>query len=82
MNNKELKKLVKDCRTLGILHYKTPELEFTLSAEKPVKVALQAQKQTQNNVQADEIESDTLTPEQLMWWSAVGDGPVPAVEAK
>lgn len=73
MDSKELKKLVKACRELGVLHYKTPEIEFTLSHDAPIKVNKSEQTFTSANDSKD-FESDSLTPEELMFWSAAPDG--------
>lgn len=72
MNPKELKKLVKLCRDMGVKHYKGDGFEFTLTDEAPVSKKAAAAKLTHE--QPEVIESDMLTPEQLMWWS-IGDDP-------
>ena len=76
MTPKELKKLVKLCRDMGVKSYKGEGFEFTLTDEAPVKTPHKAFINSAG-VQTDDIESDTLTPEQIMWWSAVGDSPFP-----
>lgn len=59
---------------MGVKSYKGEGFEFQLTDEAPVK---QTSKSQAHHVQTETIESDILTPEQLMWWSA-GDGPIPA----
>lgn len=39
MSPKELKKLVKTLRDLGVTHYKTADLELNLTPEAPIKAA-------------------------------------------
>lgn len=68
MTPKELKKLVKVCRDMGVKSYKGDGFEFTLTDDLPVKSG----KKLINNSPTPEydIESDTLTPEELLFWSA------------
>jgi hypothetical protein len=66
---KELKKLAKACRDAGIHYFKSAEFEFTLTGvvpEKPVKG-----KAPLTHTQGD-IESDTPSEEELMFWSTAG----------
>lgn len=65
---KELKKLIKMCRELGVKSYKGDGFEFQLSDDIPVK---QSKKTAQASAQASEFESDEISPEQLLWWSAM-----------
>lgn len=74
---KELKKLATSCRKLGISHYKCAEFEFTLTPESPLKVDKKAKKLNQDSFQnaldQEILSTDTLTQDQLLFWSA-GDG--------
>jgi hypothetical protein len=74
MDPKELKKLVKTCRSLGINHYKGEGFEFTLgdAPEKPKRITA---KSVTNHEQPEEIESDTLTEDQLLMWSVSHSDP-------
>ena len=76
MTPREFKKLVKTCRELGVKSYKGADFEFTLNDFIPTKRA--GKKNELAEVQTEEIESDILTPEQLMWWSVQGDHSSPA----
>lgn len=38
MTPKELKKLIKDCRELGVTHYKCGDIEFNLTPDTPKPV--------------------------------------------
>jgi hypothetical protein len=70
---KELKKLAKACREAGIHYFKSADFEFTLTGvapERPSKSKF-ASTETQG-----EIESDTLTEEELLYWSTNGGSPV------
>lgn len=74
MDPKALKKLVKTCREMGITHYKGPDFEFTLSHDAPVKTKKSKKGQETEAVGSD-FETDSLTPEQLLMWSASGGLP-------
>lgn len=83
LSPKELKKLVKTCREMGIKHYKGPDFEFTLTDEVPVKskkgteVSTLTSATPKNPSEHPKIESDeTMTDEALMFWST-GDGGMP-----
>lgn len=83
-SNKELKKLVKLCREVGIKSFKGEGFEFTITDEAPVKSvkgksSVPAHSTT---VETDlNFESDTLTESQLLMWSAAGGGvPFPTEE--
>lgn len=73
MTPKELEKLVKTCRKMGIKSYKGPDFEFTLTDDAPVKSSKSAILKEKLNVQGD-VESDSLTQDQLLMWSAMGGG--------
>jgi hypothetical protein len=63
MDPKDLKALIKLCRKEGVLHYKSPELEFTLSAQVNIKKSLK----TEN----DKIIQDPQPNEEdVLFWSA------------
>jgi hypothetical protein len=69
---KELKKLIKMCRELGVKSYKGDGFEFTLTDEAPVKETLKTY--TQNESISTNFESDEPSIESLLFWSA-GDEP-------
>ncbi len=74
MTPKDLKKLIKTCRDLGVKSYKGPDFEFTLTDSEPVKA-----KNKSGSIQdpvASEFESDTLSEQELLMWS-VGAGGIP-----
>ncbi len=73
MSPKELEKLVKTCRKMGIKSYKGADFEFTLTDEAPVKASKLKASTEKADIQG-EIESDSLTPDQLLMWSAMGGG--------
>ena len=69
MTPKELKKLADACRKAGIKHYKDSQIEFTLSDEAPTsnyKKKQETQKDISNNYL---VETDSLTEDQLLFWS-------------
>lgn len=72
---KDLKKLADSCRKAGIKHFKSGDLEFTLSDEAPVSNYKKANKMaTPKPASADDgidpnFTSDDLTQEQLLMWS-------------
>lgn len=70
---KELKKLAKACREAGIHYFKSADFEFTLTGVAPEKPT--RNKFAQTDVQG-EIESDSLTEEELLYWSTNGGLPV------
>lgn len=71
---KELIKLAKACRKAGIKHFKSAEFEFSLTDEVPSKVS-QSKSFTAPIEDNKQFESDSLTDEQLLMWSAgSGDG--------
>lgn len=61
----ELIKLAKACRKAGIVHFKSPECEFTLDPEVVSKVS----KELKHSVQSTKIETDSLTEEEMLFWS-------------
>lgn len=66
---KELKKLAKACRDAGIHYFKGEGFEFTLTGVAPEKPS--RGKSASSEVQG-EIESDSLTEEELLYWSTNG----------
>lgn len=67
LSPKELMKLASACRKAGIKHYKTADFEFTLTDDVPAKI-IKGQVQS---IQPSTIETDSLTQDQLMMWSAM-----------
>lgn len=75
MTEKQLQKLIKTCRKLGVKSYKGDGFEFTLSDNEPIKSS--RKKQSVKSAPAadnEEFESDSLTTDQLLMWSASGGG--------
>lgn len=71
MDLKELKRLAAACRKAGILHFKSEQYEFTLTEEapkSPYKVTKESKK-APNTVSNQSFESDSLTNEELLFWS-------------
>ena len=68
---KELKKLAKACREAGIHFFKGEGFEFTLTGVAPEKPT---RKNASELPEADhnEIEMDSLSQEELMFWSTGG----------
>ena len=67
---KQLKKLAQACRKAGVKTLKYGDLEITIGDE-PTK-ATKTRKESLNAPQAstsDSIESDDLSPDELMFWS-------------
>jgi hypothetical protein len=63
MDPKDLKAIIKLCKKEGVLTFKTPELEFTLSASAMPKKFLKASD--------DKIEQDPpINEEDVLFWSA------------
>ncbi len=77
---KELAKLVKLCRKLGVKSYKTSDFEFELQ-----DIASDYKPTTRNKKQlkADDSNytSDSLPEESLLFWSSGGDLPMPKAES-
>ena len=72
MTPKELIKLAAACRKAGIKHYKSADMEFTLTDDAPVSNYKKKAAQYANPV-ADDFESDELTDDQLLNWSVAED---------
>lgn len=69
---KALKKLADACRKAGITHFKNAEFEFTLSPDGPVSNYKKRKAKVQESSIIDEnFQSDQLTDEQLLMWSAL-----------
>lgn len=74
MTLKELKKLAFACRHAGISHFKNNEVEFTLTDSPPESNYKKKQKETtlnKDSVIQGSIETDSLTEEQLLMYSAI-----------
>lgn len=69
---KELKKLADACRKAGIKHYKQGDLEFTLTDDAPVSNYKKKQDKPFVDTSSHQIETDSLSEEELLFWS-VGD---------
>ncbi len=63
MDRKELKSLLKLLRENGVISYKTPELELTILSDAMLVPELPA-------ADARDAETDEITNEQLMFYSA------------
>lgn len=72
---KALKKLADTCRKVGIKSFKNADLEFTLSddfvAKQATKRSRNAGKENTSSIAHDIIQSDTLTEDQLLFYSTV-----------
>lgn len=68
-NAKELKKLAETCRKVGIKHFKSQDFEFTLTDEAPVSAYKLAKQEAKASIQTDDVKSDTLSEEELLFWS-------------
>lgn len=64
---KNLRKLVKFCREQGVLSVKTAEIELTLAP-----AALFPQVKNVPRETSDAIETDEMSPEDVLLWSAPG----------
>lgn len=76
MTPKELKKLAAACRASGIKHYKSGDIEFTLSDDAPVSTYKRkqvTQDSSTNSTTSVEFETDSLTEDQLLMWSVRAD---------
>ena len=71
LSPKELIKLAAACRKAGIKSYKTQDFEFTLTDDMPVKQSKNQQPTYKDSIQGDSVETDSLTQDQLLMWSAV-----------
>jgi hypothetical protein len=63
---KELKKLADTCRKAGIKHFKCEGMEFTLADDLPSDSPKAAK---HNHGVTDRIETDSLSPDELLFWS-------------
>ncbi len=69
---KELKKLAAACRKAGIKAFKGPTFEFTLSDDAPMSNYKRSKQST--SPQPDKpFVSDSLSEEDLMFWSTADD---------
>lgn len=71
-NAKEIKKLADACRKAGISHFKCGDFEFTLTVDAPESNYKKKNKNQPNSSESpnSSIETETLTDEQLLYWSA------------
>ena len=77
MDPKALKKLVKVCREMGVKSYKGDGFEFTLTDDAPRKATKKSVIPTASTPDED-FETDSLTQEQILMWSAApGGAPFP-----
>lgn len=67
-NPKDLKKLASMCRKSGIKQLKIGDIEFTLSEELPTKTK-KSSKQALPEASDTKFETDTLTDNELLFWS-------------
>jgi len=73
MDHKDLKKLAKLCRSLGISHFKCEDFEFTLSASEPTKRIRTNKKNVDAGpVVGPDLMTDSITEDQLLYWSTAG----------
>lgn len=75
MDVKTLRELAKECRRAGIKHFKCAEYEFTLSDEAPesdYKKNKRTTSQLQETTSNTEVQSDSLTEQELLFWSSGG----------
>lgn len=70
MTPKDLKKLVKVCRDLGVTHYKGEGFEFTLSDSLPVKETRKKSTSSKPDTGASDFETDTPSYDEMLFWSA------------
>ena len=76
---KELKKLADACRKAGILSFKCPAFEFTLSESLPKST--KGNSKLTNNDSGKPIESDMISEAELLFWSTGSmTGEAPASE--
>lgn len=71
LSPKDLKKLAAACRAAGIETFKGFGVEFTLAPKPQAKVA--KSKAKVNPGPDKEIETDSLDPESLLFWSITGE---------
>ena len=67
---KELKKLVAFMRKTGVIEYKSGEIELKLSPEAPTKRKYNKKQDVSDQV--NDVESDSPTTEDLLFYSAGG----------
>lgn len=70
---KQLAALAKACRKAGITSFKGHGIEFTLSETQPSQRVAKDRKEVAKDLGPNEIESDELSPEALMFWSTGGE---------
>jgi len=76
MDLKQLKQLAILCRKYGIKSFKNEEFEFSLTDEDPIQQKKVAKPKKQRQESAPEspieekIEADSLSQEELMFWSS------------
>lgn len=70
---KNLKKLADACRKAGIKSFKNAELEFTLTDAPPIS-NYKKREAKPRAVEFEEVKDESLTDEQLLFWS-IGDMP-------
>lgn len=82
MNYKELAKVTKACRKLGISHFKCAEYEITLAPDAPVKVSRPSKDipKAQADLRPDKFLTEHISEEDLLLWSVTGG--MPDVETK
>lgn len=73
MTPKELIKLAAACRKAGVKHFKNAEFEFTLTDDAPVSTY--KKKQAITSAPDANFESDELSGDALMYWSAAMEEP-------
>lgn len=74
MNIKELNRLAKACRKVGITHFKNAEFEFTLGDEPAPVPASKIGAASETSSVEVKFTTDTPTEEELMFWSAGNGG--------
>lgn len=72
MTAKELKKLAAACRRAGIKSYSCGDFSFTLTDEVPEPPRRGKPTTTGPTSEPETPESDSLSPEALMFWSSQG----------
>lgn len=70
IDSKTLKKLAATCRKAGITHFKSAEFEFTLSDELPTVISKKSTKKEVKVSQNESFESDSLSEDDLLFWSS------------
>lgn len=72
-DSKTLKKLADSCRKAGIKHFKSGDIEFTLTDDPPVSAYMRSRpiKAPASSVDVIDVnyQSNELTEEQLLFWS-------------